>query len=114
MPITLDLSVLTRVATLVDCMSQDNVWMAVAGLSADGRRLLDRSRLFSENHYYQTADHTTIHDIALHIAGKDTTGGQPWIDRSRCGARCQADGPWFLCPVCALSFLCVCLMYMCA
>jgi hypothetical protein len=53
-------------------MSQDNVWMAVAGLSADGRRLLDRSRLFSENHYYQTADHTTIHDIALHIAGWDT------------------------------------------
>lgn len=55
--------------------------MAVAGLAADGRRLLDRSRLFSENHYYQTADHTTIHDIALHIAGRDTTGrGRGGID----------------------------------
>ena len=42
--------------------------MAFAGLTADGRRLLDKARLHSENFWFQYSDRCRTRDVALYIA----------------------------------------------
>lgn len=48
---------------------QQGTYMGFAGLAADGRRLLDRTRLFAENYRLKYAELPGVKDIAYFIGG---------------------------------------------
>jgi 20S proteasome subunit alpha 4 len=49
---------------------QDNVFITFAGLAADGRRLVDKTRVFAETHRFRLSEPASVRDIAVHIAGE--------------------------------------------
>lgn len=58
---------------------QEGAYLGFAGLAADGRRLLDRTRLFAENYRLKHAEMPGVRDMALFVGGEwfdEKEGGQ--------------------------------------
>ncbi len=57
---------------------QEGAYLGFAGLAADGRRLLDRTRLFAENYRLKYAELPGVRDMALFVGGTqcDEEGGR--------------------------------------
>lgn len=53
-------------------------YLGFAGLAADGRRLLDRARLFSENYRLRHGEDAGVQELALFIAG-GWSGWSGWM-----------------------------------
>lgn len=57
---------------------QEGAYLGFAGLAADGRRLLDRTRLFAENYRLKHAAMPGVRDMAMFVGGElcDEEGGR--------------------------------------
>lgn len=51
-------------------------YLGFAGLAADGRRLLDKTRLFAENHRLRHGEDPGVRELALFIAGEEGAMGR--------------------------------------
>ena len=57
-------------------------YLGFAGLAADGRRLLDKTRLFAERYRLRHGEAPGVRELALFIAGRSGSGSgsMPWVD----------------------------------
>jgi 20S proteasome alpha/beta subunit len=54
------------------CITQDGLFVAFAGLAADGRLLIDKARVFCENFRLTNAEAVTARSLAEYIAGQSS------------------------------------------